>query len=94
VSKSGTDTCNASASTSSVLNVTLRSQRSIEPMYVRCNSHRSANPSCESPCFLRYSRTLVARILRKFELALRTAAGFHNPATWSKLADYGSTDYK
>lgn len=41
------------ASTSKVLKVTLRSPRSIEPMYVLCSSQASASASCDRPCFLR-----------------------------------------
>lgn len=60
VRSSGTVVLRTAAKTSNVLSVTFRSQRSTDPIYVRCSPHSSASFSCEILRASRKSRRLSA----------------------------------
>jgi hypothetical protein len=83
---SESDSFNARAIFSTLTRATLRSPRSIPPMYVRSNSHRSANASWETPSLCLFCLTALPNLTRM--------SSIYPCASSLSLAVYVSTDYE
>ena len=83
---SDSDSSNAREIFSMLTSATFRSPRSIPPMYVRSNSHRSANASWDTPSLFRFCLTAFPNLTRM--------SSIYPCASSFSLTVYVSTDYK